>query len=341
MESEFDVNEILMGELDDDETGAFETDGRDLVGDGDAGELFGEYEGDEDDAGEYESLGFAELGPDDEYSAFEEGDDEQESFEQLEGLDSESLEMLAESTLSASEEEALAYEYMSIQNEQELEEFLGKLFKKVKRAVGRIGRKVLPGVGKFLKGTGRKLLGKALPIVGSAVGSIIPGVGTAIGGAAGGVLGSLISGGGGRRRGRRGGRPGGLGSLAGLLGGGVNPLAALLGSGAGGNLLGSLLGGEMEGATLEEAKLDVAKRVVRTVAQAATQTAVDPRAAVDPDAAAKKALARAVRRNIPPALRPALADLVVAGSPAARRVGRVRRSGRWVRRDGRIVVMGA
>jgi hypothetical protein len=69
---------------------------------------------------------------------------------------------------SEAEELALAMELLEVANEEELEQFLGKVFKKI---------------GKFAK--------KALPFVGKALGSFIPipGVGTAIGGA----LGTLAS----------------------------------------------------------------------------------------------------------------------------------------------------
>ena len=69
---------------------------------------------------------------------------------------------------SEAEEIALAMELLEVASEEELEQFLGKVFKKI---------------GRFAK--------KALPFVGKALGSFIPipGVGTAIGGA----LGSLAS----------------------------------------------------------------------------------------------------------------------------------------------------
>lgn len=88
---------------------------------------------------------------------------------------------------SEAEELELAAELLSISNEEELDLFLGKLFKGIGRGLkkfGRfIGKKVLPALGKGLKAIGKV----ALPIVGKALGSFIPipGVGTAIGGAIG------------------------------------------------------------------------------------------------------------------------------------------------------------
>jgi hypothetical protein len=85
--------------------------------------------------------------------------------------------------LSENEELELAMELLSIQNEQELEQFLGGLFKKVGsglKSVGKfVSKKVLPVVGPALK----SLAKTALPIAGGALGSLIPipGVGTMIG----------------------------------------------------------------------------------------------------------------------------------------------------------------
>ncbi|MCI0537239.1 MAG: hypothetical protein L0Z50_18645, partial [Verrucomicrobiales bacterium] len=89
-----------------------------------------------------------------------------------------------ESPFSEAEELELAAELLSVSSEEEMDQFLGGLFKKIGRGLkkaGRfIGRKVLPVLGKGLKALGKA----ALPIVGKALGSFIPipGVGTAIGG---------------------------------------------------------------------------------------------------------------------------------------------------------------
>jgi hypothetical protein len=93
--------------------------------------------------------------------------------------------------LSEAEEMELAMELLGVSNEDEMEQFLGKMFRGIGRglkSVGRfVGRKVLPALGGVLKGLAKK----ALPFVGGALGSLIPipGVGTALGTA----LGSAVS----------------------------------------------------------------------------------------------------------------------------------------------------
>jgi hypothetical protein len=96
-----------------------------------------------------------------------------------------------EPLLSEAEEMELAMELLGVSNEDEMEQFLGKMFRGIGRGlkkVGRfVGRKVLPKIGGVLKGLAKK----ALPFVGGALGSLIPipGVGTALGSA----LGSAVS----------------------------------------------------------------------------------------------------------------------------------------------------
>ena len=93
--------------------------------------------------------------------------------------------------LTETEEMELAMELLSVSNEEEMEQFLGKLARGIGRGLkkaGRfIGRKVLPNIGGVLKGLAKT----ALPFVGGALGSFIPipGVGTALGSA----LGSAVS----------------------------------------------------------------------------------------------------------------------------------------------------
>jgi len=92
-----------------------------------------------------------------------------------------------ENPLSEAEEIELAAELLSVSNEEELDQFLGKFFKKIgsglKKAGRFIGKKVLPALGKGL----RTIAKAALPIAGKVLGSFIPipVVGTAIGGAMG------------------------------------------------------------------------------------------------------------------------------------------------------------
>lgn len=100
------------------------------------------------------------------------------------------LELALESPFSEAEEIELAAELLSISSEEELDQFLGKLFKGIGRGLkkaGRfIGKRVLPVLGKGLK----TLAKAALPVAGKVLGSFIPipGVGTAIGGAVGTAL---------------------------------------------------------------------------------------------------------------------------------------------------------
>ena len=91
-----------------------------------------------------------------------------------------------ESPFEEFEEMEYAAELLSIQSEEELDQFLGKLIKRAGRGLSKIG-KVFRPLGGVLKGLAKK----ALPFVGGALGSFIPipGVGTAVGTA----LGSAVS----------------------------------------------------------------------------------------------------------------------------------------------------
>ncbi len=96
----------------------------------------------------------------------------------------------AQMPFSEAEETELAMELLSVASEEELDQFLGKLFKGAWKGLKKVGR----AVGKIAKPLGGVLKGlakKALPFVGGALGSLIPipGVGTALGSA----LGSAVS----------------------------------------------------------------------------------------------------------------------------------------------------
>ena len=83
------------------------------------------------------------------------------------------------SPLSESEEVELAAELLEITSEQELEQFLGGLFRRVGQAVGSFVR---GPVGRALGGVLKGIAKTALPVVGGALGSFVaPGVGTALG----------------------------------------------------------------------------------------------------------------------------------------------------------------
>jgi len=85
----------------------------------------------------------------------------------------------------------LAGELLNVTNEQQLEQFLGNLFKGVSRGFRNFARS---GFGRMLGNTLRNVARTALPIAGSALGSLIPipGVGTALGGMAANALGNAV-----------------------------------------------------------------------------------------------------------------------------------------------------
>jgi hypothetical protein len=88
--------------------------------------------------------------------------------------------------LSEAEEMELAMELLGVSNEDEMEQFLGKMFRGIGRGLKKVGRffsrKVFPALGKAFKGL--------VPILGGALGSLIPipGIGTALGSAIGGAV---------------------------------------------------------------------------------------------------------------------------------------------------------
>lgn len=205
-----------------------------------------------------------------EYGGFESEIDEFEFADESET--DEMMDTKSESPFSEEEEMELAEELLSVASEEELDLFLGKVFKKI----GRGFKKTFRPLGRVLKSVAKK----ALPFVGGALGSFIPipGVGTAIGSAVGGAL-----------------------SKAFEL--------------------------ELEGIEPEEQELEMARRFVRLAANAAQQAAMAP-PSVDPAVAANAAVKSAAR------IVGAGARGAVAASPGAAR------SGRWVRRGRRIVLLG-
>ena len=97
-----------------------------------------------------------------------------------------------EGPFSEAEEMELAAELLTVQNEDELEQFLGKLIKKA-------GGFLKSGIGRQLTGALKGVAKSALPMLGAAAGNfILPGVGGAIGGrlasAAGGMFGLELEG---------------------------------------------------------------------------------------------------------------------------------------------------
>lgn len=169
------------------------------------------------------------------------------------------------------EEAQFAAELLAVTDDEELEQFLGKLIKRAGRKVkkfvkSRTGRTL----GRILKGAAKK----ALPIVGGAIG---------------GPIGSKVA-----------------------------------------STAGRLVGLELEGLSPEDQEFEVAKRVVR-LAGAATKKAAAAQSKMPPQAAAKAAVVAAAKKHAPGLLRPAAAMVSVPGA---------KRSGRWIRRGAKIILMG-
>jgi hypothetical protein len=104
-------------------------------------------------------------------------------------------ELEAETSKSADQEEfELAMELLNVQNEEELDRFLGDIVKSVGRGLKAVGsfatKHVMPVLGPALKTIAKT----ALPIAGGALGSFIPipGVGTALGSALGGMVANAL-----------------------------------------------------------------------------------------------------------------------------------------------------
>lgn len=85
-----------------------------------------------------------------------------------------------EAEMDEVEEMEFAAELLEISDEAELDQFIGKLFKRVKRGAGKFFKS---GMGRQLGGMLKGVAKMALPKIGGALGTFIaPGVGTAIGG---------------------------------------------------------------------------------------------------------------------------------------------------------------
>ena len=128
----------------------------------------------------YETEAFGEVSYEDEWGH------EALEFEDEYEWEQETMEV-GELPLTEMQETELATELLEIASEDELEQFLGKMFKSVSKNVGGFMRS---GVGRALGGALKQVAKKALPIAGGALGSMLmPGVGTAIGS----KLGSMAS----------------------------------------------------------------------------------------------------------------------------------------------------
>lgn len=88
------------------------------------------------------------------------------------------------------EEMELAATLLEIQDEAELEQFLGKLIKRAGRAVGKVVRSP---VGKALGGVLKRVAKTALPMAGAALGNlVVPGAGGVVGGKLGSMAGKMF-----------------------------------------------------------------------------------------------------------------------------------------------------
>ncbi|MGB5347662.1 MAG: hypothetical protein WBN23_15960 [Woeseia sp.] len=223
-------------------------------------------------------------------SDFEWNDDTNDELE-FEFADSPSGGLLSEADV-----QDLANDLVGVATPQEMEAFFGKLFKKVGKVAGKAMR---GGLGQKLLRAGSGLIGRALPVVGSALGTaMLPGIGTGLGGALGGQLKNLFSRGGRRSLGRSLTRTA-IGSARRAAQG--NPLLSMLAKGSGSQLR-SLFGFEMEYG-FGDPQLEIAKRVVRTVADAAD---IAGRSDDESDSAIAAAFRQAADNNLPVAVRAAM-----------------------------------
>jgi hypothetical protein len=138
---------------------------------------------------EFEGEDFLEYAGEHEHEDFLEFEDEQqEDF--IGNLLSSVLGGEVTGPLSEQEELELASQLLEVGSEQELDQFVGNLFKKAVRGVSKFAKSSTGrAIGSALKGVAKK----ALPVVGGALGSMVaPGVGTAIGSKLGSLAGRLL-----------------------------------------------------------------------------------------------------------------------------------------------------
>lgn len=205
-------------------------------------------------------------------------------------------------------ETELAMELLSVQNEEELEYFLGNFLKKVGGGLASVGRTMLPVLKQVAK--------VGLPIAAKAAGTFFGGP---AGGAIGGQLGSMIS---------NAIKEAELeleDAFAGELS--EEEREEFLGE-----IVGGLLGGEMEAAAPADRQIEAAKRFVRVATTAAQKLATRP-TTQNPTAAAVSALQSATRK-LSLGQKPVPGGFFSGGHPGGRN------SGRWVRKGNQIVIYG-
>jgi uncharacterized protein (DUF697 family) len=102
----------------------------------------------------------------------------------------EEYETQGEGVLGGELEAEFANQFLEVQSEEELEQFLGDLVKKVAKGVGGF---IKSPVGQALGGALKSVAKTALPMAGAALGSFVaPGIGTAIGGKLGSAASNLF-----------------------------------------------------------------------------------------------------------------------------------------------------
>jgi len=109
------------------------------------------------------------------------------------------------------------------------------------------------------------------------------------------------------------------------------PAGGAIGGMAGGTA-GSIMGLELEGLSPEDQEFEVAKRVVRLAADATKKAAI-AQTKMPPEKAAKAAVIAAAKKHAPGLLRPT-PSVTMPSMPGGKR------SGRWMRRGSKIVLMG-
>ncbi|HMO39596.1 MAG TPA: hypothetical protein PKC76_12020 [Saprospiraceae bacterium] len=211
----------------------------------------------------------------DEYEYTEEYDDSEYEYEsEYEYGDEEGNALFTEE-----EEMELAAELLSVGSEEELDQFIGRMFRRAGHRLRKFGRglkKVARGAGRVVKSIAKK----ALPIAGRVVGGVF-----------GGPLGSK------------------LGATAGRAASRMFEL-------------------ELESLSPEDQEFEVARRVVR-LAGSATKNAAKLGQQMPANRAIRQGFKTAARRHAPGLLKPSKASS-----------GKVQRSGKWIMRDNKIIVLG-
>jgi hypothetical protein len=110
-------------------------------------------------------------------------------YQELNGQGEDSFEM----PMTEAEEEALAAELLGVSSELEMDQFLGGLFRKIKRGLGGAAKFLAQNAGP-LSGALKGIAAKALPFLGGALGTAIPipGIGTALGSALGNAASKML-----------------------------------------------------------------------------------------------------------------------------------------------------